>query len=84
MKVVRPSRLSAVSVPSCAAAICAAICRPSPRPFVAEPELVGRFSKWNNNAGGVASVCGALAQLSVSQGIIEEGDEENDDAAMFF
>ena len=45
-------------------------------PFVAEPELEGRFTKWNNNAGGVASICGALAQLSVSQGIIEEGDED--------
>ena len=44
--------------------------------FVAEPELEGRFTKWNNNAGGVANVCSALAQLSVSQGIIEEGDEE--------
>ena len=46
--------------------------------FVAEPELEGRFTKWNNNAGGVASVCGALAQLSVSQGIIEEGDEDEE------
>ena len=49
--------------------------------FVAEPELEGRFSKWNNNNGGVADVCGAtaaLARLSVSQGIIEEGDEDED------
>ena len=47
-------------------------------PFVAEPELEGRFSKWNNNAGGVASVCGALGRLSLTQGIIEEGDEDEE------
>ena len=32
---------------------------------------------WNNNNGGGADVCGALARLSMG-GIIEEGDEDED------
>ena len=39
-------------------------------PFVAEPELEGRFSGWNNNV--------VVLVVDHSQGIIEEGDEDEE------
>ena len=47
--------------------------------FVAEPELEGRFTKWNNNNGGVASVCAARwRSCRCRRAFIEEGDEDED------
>jgi len=49
--------------------------------MLAEPELEGRFTKWNNNAGAVlqASAPQLLSKPGATLGIVEEEEEDEDE-----